>query len=90
MFYVYVIYSEQHRRFYKGMTADLPNRLDEHNSGKMKSTKAFLPWILVYSETFESRIDARLREKYFKSAAGRRWLKKYFDQNDGPVVQRIE
>jgi len=75
MFYVYVIYSNLFDRYYVGMTKNLENRLIEHNSGKMKSTKAFIPWILVHNELFETRILARQREKYLKSAAGRRWRK---------------
>jgi len=46
-----------------------------HNAGKVKSTKSYLPWKLIYNEEFETRIEARKREKYLKSAAGRRWRK---------------
>ena len=56
------------------MTNNLERRLIEHNLGKMKSTKAFIPWEIIYAEKFPNRIEARKREKYFKSAAGRRYL----------------
>ncbi len=36
---------------------------------------AFCPWEIIHAEIFETRIEARKREKYFKSAAGRRWRK---------------
>ena len=68
------------------MTENLERRLNEHNSGKMKSTKAFRPWKIVYFEEFETKQEARKRELYFKSAAGRKFLKIRI----GPVVQRIE
>ena len=57
------------------MTKNLENRLYEHNQGKMKSTKGFAPWVLVHDEVFETRQLARQREKYLKSAAGRKWRK---------------
>lgn len=76
MFYVYVLYSTTFGKYYVGMTTCLINRLLEHNSGKTKSTKAFVPWIIVYKEIFETRSEARLREKYLKTAAGRRWRNK--------------
>ncbi|MBX2829239.1 MAG: GIY-YIG nuclease family protein [Flavobacteriaceae bacterium] len=75
MFYVYVLYSSGFDRFYVGFTNNLDKRLSEHNSGKNKSTKAFIPWKIVHIENFDSRLEAREREKYLKSAAGRRWRK---------------
>jgi len=41
-----------------------------------KSIRPYLPFEIVYSETFDSEKEAIEREKYFKSAAGRRFLKK--------------
>ena len=63
MYFVYVIQSQQDGRLYKGFTSDLENRLAEHNSGKTTSTKAYLPWIIVYFEKVIDRIEARKREK---------------------------
>ena len=60
---------------YVGMTTNLASRLDEHNSGRVASTSSFRPWRMVYSEELETRLAAREREKYLKSAAGRRFRK---------------
>ena len=73
--FVYLIYSEKHDRFYVGHTSNLNNRLELHNKGSVKSTKAFIPWKIVYTEEFNSALEARDREKYFKTGAGRRFLK---------------
>jgi len=62
---------------YVGSTVDLKNRITEHNSGKSTFTKRYIPWQLVYSEEFDSIQEARKREKYFKTAAGRAFTKKY-------------
>ncbi|HQW18348.1 MAG: GIY-YIG nuclease family protein [Bacteroidia bacterium] len=76
MFTVYVIYSQSHNVFYKGMTEDLERRLFQHNNGLLGNyTKNKAPWRLVYSETFLSKSDALKREKYFKTGAGRDFLK---------------
>jgi len=75
MFNVYIIFSESFDRFYVGMSSNVKNRLKEHNSKSVKSTKAFVPWKLIHIEKFETRIEARKREKYLKTAAGRKWRK---------------
>jgi putative endonuclease len=76
MFYAYVIKSISHDYFYKGHCENLERRLLQHNSGMTTSLKPFIPFILVYFEEFETEHEAIEREKYFKSAAGRKFLKK--------------
>lgn len=73
--FVYVIWSEKFCRKYVGMTENIENRLKEHNSGKTSSTKAFISWEIIYKEEFITRVEAREREKYLKTAAGRKFLK---------------
>ncbi|MCR1023825.1 MULTISPECIES: GIY-YIG nuclease family protein [Cellulophaga] len=75
-YYVYVLESEKDQRWYKGHTVDLDKRIKEHNSGKTKSTKGFIPWRLVYFEVVETREEAIQRERYFKTGSGREFLKK--------------
>jgi putative endonuclease len=74
-FFVYVLESNVDGRLYKGHTQDIEKRLNEHNAGKTKSTKGYLPWNLVYFEEFDTRENAVFREKYFKSGIGREFLK---------------
>ena len=76
MFYSYVLKSINHEYFYKGHCSDLEKRIQQHNAGMTESIKPYIPFELVYFETFETLADAIAREKYFKSAAGRRFLKK--------------
>lgn len=57
------------------MTSDIERRLLEHNKGLSKSTKPYIPWTLVYKEEFKTSDAARAREKFLKTAAGRRWRK---------------
>ena len=75
MYFVYILYSKKFERNYVGLTSDLEQRLKSHNSVKVKSTKSYRPWEIVYSESYETIIEARKREKYLKTAAGRKWRK---------------
>jgi putative endonuclease len=75
-YFVYVLKSDIDGRLYKGHTLDLDKRLIEHNSGKTKSTKGYIPWRLVYFETFPTREESIVREKYFKTGSGREFLSK--------------
>ena len=75
MFYTYVIKSIHSDYFYKGHCENIEKRLKEHNAGCTVSIKPYIPFELVYYETFDTRDEAIKREKYFKSAAGRRFLK---------------
>ncbi|MBM3248713.1 MAG: GIY-YIG nuclease family protein [Candidatus Omnitrophica bacterium] len=54
----------------------MKRRIYQHNTGKVLSTKSRTPFILEYFEEFSDRLAARTREKYFKTAAGRRFLDK--------------
>ena len=77
MIIVYVIRSLKDGRFYVGMTNDLERRMQEHQSGKTKSTKAFRPWKLIFTESYPSYLEARKREKYLKSGSGKELIKKW-------------
>lgn len=78
---VYILLSSKLDKTYVGYANDLNNRLKEHNNGESYYSKRFKPWIVVYTELFETKLEAIKREKYFKSAAGRRWIKKNLFNN---------
>ena len=75
MYFAYVLKSIKHEYFYKGHCQDLEKRLAQHNSGMTVSIKPYIPFQLVYFEEFQTEIEAIAIEKYFKSSAGRRFLK---------------
>ena len=54
------------------MSSNPEYRLKQHNAGKSHFTKAFRPWKIVYVELAGNREEARVLEKYYKSATGRR------------------
>ena len=77
-FWVYVLFSETAQKRYIGQTDDLGRRVREHNDSQhntMKFTSKHPgPWVLVYSEQFQTRSKAMRREKWLKSGQGRAWL----------------
>jgi len=74
MFYVYVLKSRTNGDIYVGYSRDLRTRIDAHNKGKVKSTKAYKPWILVYYEAYKGKKDATKREKELKLHAAKKLL----------------
>jgi len=73
--YVYVLRSTKDGQFYVGLTRDLRARLQLHNDGKVPSTKRRVPLELIYWEGCLNVSDAAQREKYLKTAWGKRYIK---------------
>ena len=74
-YYVYILQSESDKNFYTGYTNNIRERINEHNSGKVISTKNRLPMNLIYWEGCLNQKDALSREKYLKTAWGKRFIK---------------
>ena len=67
MYFVYIIYSKSKNRYYSGHSGDYHKRLMDHNRGKVKSTKAYIPWEIIHLEKFETKSEAFKREMQIKS-----------------------
>jgi len=74
-YYVYVLQSEKDHKFYVGCTGDIKKRLEEHNNGKVSTTKSRRPLKLIYWEGCLNQQDAASREKYLKTTWGKRYIK---------------
>ena len=81
MYCVYILKSEIKEKTYVGFTNNLERRIKEHNSGKSKFTSKYIPWRVIYKEKFVTLAEARARELYLKSAAGRKFRKKIVNDN---------
>ena len=55
MYILYILYSEKLDRYYVGYTNDFQRRISEHNRIKGKYTDTGIPWVLVYSETYNTK-----------------------------------
>jgi putative endonuclease len=70
-----VLRSITDEQFYVGLTRDLRARMLAHNNGQVASTKRRVPLELIYWEGCLNESDAAQREKYLKSAWGKRYIK---------------
>ncbi|MBU4310833.1 GIY-YIG nuclease family protein [bacterium] len=79
MYYVYVIWNEEAKKYYIGQTNNLEKRISQHNnsnSAYSKYTKQYKGlWALVYFEEYLTRKEAKKREKYLKNRSGREFIK---------------
>ena len=73
--YCYVLRSQADHQFYVGLTRNLRARLRLHNQALVPSTKKRVPFQLVYWEGCLNESDAAQREKYLKTAWGKRYFK---------------
>jgi putative endonuclease len=77
--FVYIIRSLSNpERYYVGLTSNVPQRLDVHNSGGSQHTRKHRPWRLVVSLEFATERSAAAFEKYLKTGSGRAFAKRHF------------
>lgn len=75
-YYVYLLRSLLNRGLCVGFAHDLKKRVAEHDKGLSPATKPYKPWELVYYEAHRSEHDAKRRERYLKTAAGEKTLRR--------------
>lgn len=82
MFTVYVLYSKAFNKIYVGYTADITNRLLSHNELATHGyTMRYRPWIIAFTETFDTKKEALIREKQLKSGKGREFIWGFIKEN---------
>jgi len=64
MYFVYIIYSQKLDKYYIGFSADIEDRIAKHNRKSKGFSNLGRPWILVYSEAFDSKKKAMERGKH--------------------------
>ena len=74
-YFTYVLRSLKDGGYYYGYTSNLTNRLERHNEGLVRSTKARRPFVVHYFEEFQDKSKAIKREKFFKTIDGYNWLR---------------
>ncbi len=79
MNYVYVIKSKEGYK-YIGSTTNLEKRLFQHRNHLAGWTKRGTEWKVVYLEKFENYSEARKREVWLKSGAGRNFLNEVIEK----------
>ena len=69
MFTVYVLFSEKYNKIYIGYTSNIEQRFLSHNELSKKGyTIRYRPWLIAYTEEFETKSEAIKREKQLKTS----------------------
>ncbi|MBI4039615.1 GIY-YIG nuclease family protein [Candidatus Daviesbacteria bacterium] len=79
MHYIYILKSLKDGKYYTGFSSDLRNRLKDHNSGNVQSTKNRRPLELIYYEAYKEKSQAIKREKFLKTTKGKLQLRKQLE-----------
>lgn len=74
-FYSYVIYSADLGELYYGYFEDLEKVLEMHNSDQIPPTRGKGPWVLIFSEPWETRIRAIRQASFYRTVKGQHFLK---------------
>jgi putative endonuclease len=76
LFHTYILYSQTADKYYIGSTSDtLESRLYKHNANHKGFTGKAADWKIVYSEQFETKVDAMQRERQIKSWKSRKTMR---------------
>jgi len=66
-------------RYYVGLTDDVADRVNAHNSGRSPHTMKYRPWTLHVSIEFPRQDVAARFERYLKTGSGRAFARRHFE-----------
>jgi putative endonuclease len=72
--YVYIIYSDNWKRYYVGVSNDVADRLHRHNNAQSLSTKGGIPWRIIHKIACADKSAAMLLEIKIKKRGISRFL----------------
>lgn len=73
---VYILEDKNDKTWYTGFTTNLKQRLRDHQAKRSPYTSKKSDLKLIYAELYLDKKDALGREKFLKSGAGHRFLRK--------------
>ena len=86
-YFVYILYSVGHNRYYIGQTQDVESRILRHNDGYERSTSPYVPWVVELVLKKDSRGEAMILEKKLKNL-NRERLKQFIDKYRSAGIAR--
>jgi putative endonuclease len=77
-YFVYILYSDNLRRFYTGTTDNVDERLNQHNSAKYRDSFSVkgIPWDLFFEIECETSRQAYHLEKFIKRMKSSRFIQR--------------
>ena len=82
-FYVYILHSKKLDKYYVGQSENLEQRLQSHLAGISGYTSKAEDWVIVYTEVFESRVEAIKRENQIKKKKSRKYIEWLIQNKNG-------
>ena len=74
-YYSYVIFSRESGSFYYGYFDNLEKVIEMHNSDQIAPTCGKGPWVLLFSESYDTRLRAIRQSRFYRSVKGQRFLR---------------
>jgi len=82
-YHVYILQSISDGSYYIGYTKNLNKRFLQHNKAKTGYSARKIPWQLVYSESFDNKTAAILRERFLKAQKSRDFIRRLISYQIG-------
>ena len=89
MYFIYIIKSKVDGSFYTGQCQNIQERLQHHNKGYTKSTKAKIPWNIVYYEKYDTRSEAVRRELEVKKKKSRQYIEELISKSSKEILMGL-
>ena len=86
MYYVYILQNLKGNIYYIGQTNNLEERLIRHNEGRVRGSRNWRPWEIVYSEEYKTRGEAMKREIQLKKWKNHGMLSNLISRGGGTVT----
>ena len=86
-FYVYILFSASQNKYYVGYSTDLEQRIRKHNAKHKGFTGKAADWVLVYSESYESKKSAMEREQKIKSWKSRKMIQQLINKQSSDGLE---
>ena len=76
MYYVYLL-QDSNKKLYVGFSSDLKQRLQDHNNGKVSTTREYEEPRLIWYSAFANKKTALDFERYLKAGSGHAFARKH-------------
>jgi len=73
-YFIYILFSKALNKYYVGSTSNIDERLKKHLSNHKGYTSMAKDWEIVYTESFDDRTSALVREKQIKRWKSRKMI----------------
>ncbi len=73
-YYLYILLSEKHGKYYIGISQNPARRLEYHNIKEKGFTSRYRPWKVIYMKEYETKAEALKAERKVKKWKSRKMI----------------